>query len=154
MPPYRLLLLPVLLALSACALHAHTTHAPSASPPALLLGEFVDDYGIAHRIDAQQWLQRPDTRYQVVAWHPEAQYLIARNAADNRSDPGRWTRIDWMPLPGMPPWEWAFCISAWDAKTQADAERSAIANRDAPKTGCNGYPFSRMRRAVQEKGSE
>ena len=148
MPPCRLLLLPVLLALSACALHAHTTQAPSASPPALLLGEFVDDYGIAHRIDAQQWLQRPDTRYQVIAWHPEAQYLIARNAADNRSDPGRWTRIDWLVLPGMPPYEWAFCLSAYDAPTRADAERADITRRDTPKTGCNGYPFSRMRRAA------
>ena len=45
-------------------------------------------------------------------------------------------------------------LSAWDAKTQADAERADIARRDTPKTGCNGYPFSRMRRAVLEKGSE
>lgn len=43
--------------------------------------------------------------------------------------------------------------SAWDAKTQADAERADIARRDTPKTGCNGYPFSRMRR-LEEKGSE
>ena len=51
-----------------------------------------------------------------------------------------------MALPGMPPYEWAFCLSAWDAPTQADAERADIARRDTPKTGCNGYRFSRMRR--------
>lgn len=148
------LLIPALACLAGCAPHAGSTRTQTpVAPPAMLLGDFVDDYGIGHRIDADTWLQRPQSRYRVVAWHPEANYLIARNDAGNRSDAGLWTRIDWMPLPGMPPYEWAFCISAWDAKTQADAERSAIANRAAPKTGCNGYPFSRMRRAVPQKGS-
>ncbi len=126
-----------------CALHADTTRD---TPPSMLLGDFVDDYGIGHRIDAGEWLQRPDTRYRVIAWHPEAQYLIARNDAGNRSDAGTWTRIDWLALPGMPPCDWAFCLSAWNAATQADAERTDIARRNTPKTGCNGYPFSRMRR--------
>lgn len=145
----HLFIVPVLLvALSACASHATPPQPATASPPAFLVGDFVDDYGIGHRIGAQEWLQRPDTRYRVVAWHPDAQYLIARNDAGNRGDPGKWTRIDWLVLPGMPPWEWAFCLSAWDAPTQTDAERADIARRDTPKTGCNGYPFSRMRRVV------
>lgn len=147
-------LLPVLTLLVGCAVHADTTRDDASAPPAMVLGDFVDDYGIGHRIDAATWLQRPDTRYRVVAWHPAAQYLIAQNDAGNRGDAGRWTRIDWMALPGMPPYEWAFCLSAWDAKTQADAERADIARRDTPKTGCNGYPFSRMRRVMQEKGAE
>ena len=147
----RLLLISAFLCLASCASHAPRE---AATPPSMLLGDFVDDYGIGHRIDANEWLQRPDTRYRVVAWHPEAQYLIARNDAGNRSDAGKWTRIDWVTLPGMPPYAWAFCLSAWDAATQADAERADIARRDTPKTGCNGYPLSRMRRVVQEKGSE
>ena len=142
------LLMPALACLAGCALHAD---APRDAPPSLLLGDFVDDYGIGHRISADEWLQRPDTRYHVVAWHADAQYLIARNDAGNRSDAGRWTRIDWIALPGMPPWEWAFCLSAWDAPTQAEAERRDIARRDTPKTGCNGYPFSRMRRVVPKE---
>jgi hypothetical protein len=139
------LLLSALVGLVGCASHAPRA---VAAPPPMLLGDFVDDYGIGHRIDAGEWLQRPDTRYQVVAWHPEAQYLIAQNGAGNRSDAGRWTRIDWIALPGMPPYEWAFCLSAYDAPTRADAEHADIARRDTPKTGCNGYPFSRMRRAT------
>lgn len=142
------LLVTALISLAGCA-----THAPRkvSSPPSMLVGDFIDDYGIGHRIDAGEWLQRPDTRYRVVAWHPDAQYLIARNDAGNRSDAGTWTRIDWLTLPGMPPWEWAFCLSAWDAATQADADRADIARRDTPKTGCNGYPFSRMRRVVEQE---
>ena len=136
----RRLLLPALLILSACTARP-PARADASTPPPMLLGDFSDDYGIGYRIDASEWWQRPDARYRVVAWHPEAQYLIARD------DAGLWTRIDWMPLPGMPPYEWAFCLSAWDMKTQAAAERSDIADRAAPKTGCNGFPFSRMRRA-------
>jgi len=147
----RLLLISAFICLASCASHAPRE---DATPLSMLLGDFVDDYGIGHRIDANEWLQRPDTRYRVVAWHTDAQYLIAQNDATNRSDAGRWTRIDWIALPGMPPYKWAFCLSAWDAATQADAERADIARRDTPKTGCNGYPFSRMRRVVQEKGSE
>ena len=146
-----LLLISAFLCLASCASHAPRE---AATPPSMLLGDFVDDYGIGHRIDANEWLQRPDTRYRVVAWHTDAQYLIAQNDATNRSDAGRWTRIDWIALPGMPPYKWAFCLSAWEAATQADAERADIARRDTPKTGCNGYPFSRMRRVVQEKGAE
>ena len=147
----RLLLISAFICLASCASHAPRE---AATPPSMLLGDFVDDYGIGHRIDANEWLQRPDTRYRVVAWHTDAQYLIAQNDATNRSDAGRWTRIDWIALPGMPPYKWAFCMSAWDAATQADAERADIARRDTPKTGCNGYPFSRMLRVVQEKRSE
>lgn len=148
MRPAHALLLSALVGPAGCA--GHAPHAVAAAPP-MLLGEFVDDYGIGHRVDALQWLQRPGTRYRVVAWHPDGQYLIARNDAGNRSDPGRWTRIDWMALPGMPPYQWAFCLSAWNAPTQADAERADIARRDTPKTGCNGYPFSRMRPLPQEQ---
>ncbi|HSD15738.1 MAG TPA: hypothetical protein VLC71_00570 [Thermomonas sp.] len=147
------LLMPALAGLAGCAVHAGATHdAPPGVPPPMLLGDFVDDYGIGHRIGADEWLQRPDTRYRVVAWHPDAQYLVARNDAGNRSDAGRWTRIDWIALPGMPPWEWAFCLSAFDAATRAEAEATSIARRDTPKTGCNGYPFSRMRRVVATPG--
>lgn len=142
-----LLPMAVFACLPGCASHAGTTRD---TPPAMLLGDFVDDYGIGHRIGNEEWLQHPDARYRVVAWHADAQYLVARNAAGNRADPGKWTRIDWMVLPGMPPWEWAFCLSAWDAATEAEAARRDIARRETPKTGCNGYPFSRMRRVVVE----
>lgn len=132
-----------LLALCGCASHGD---ALDTTPPQMLLGDFVDDYGIPYRVSAQEWHQRPNTRYRLVAWHPEAQYLVAQNDGANASDAGLWTRIDWVALPGMPPYEWGFCLSAYNARTQADAERTTIARRDDPKTGCNGFPFSRMRR--------
>ncbi len=106
----------------------------------------MDDYGIQYSISANEWHQLPATRYQVIEWHVDGQYLIARNNAANPSAPGLFTRIDWMLMPGMPPWEWGFCLSAYKAPTAAEAERTDIARRQMPLTGCNGHPFSRMQR--------
>jgi hypothetical protein len=82
----------------------------------------------------------------VVKWNPEQQFAIAQNSPSNLRSANLWTRIDWMPLSGMPPYEWAFCLSAYEEASAAAAEATEIARRDQPKTGCNGYPFSRMRR--------
>ncbi len=115
------------------------------SAPAALLGTFVDDYNSQHRIDASRWRQGTRTVYDIVAWHVDSQYAIARNGASNPADGGRWTRIDWMELRDMAPYTWAFCLSAYNAPSGEAAERTRIAQRGAPRTGCNGFPFTRMR---------
>lgn len=73
--------------------------------------------------------------------------MIAQNDLDNPGDGGLWTRIDWLPLRGMSPWEWGFCLSAYKAVSAAAAESTRVARRETPRTGCNGHPFSRMRPA-------
>lgn len=117
-----------------------------AEPPALLLGSFVDDYGIVYRVSEHEWVQLPDARYLISRWKPDARYLIARNDTSNPSDGGLWTRIDWVRLTGMAPYEWAFCLSAYAAPSAAAAESTRVARPESPRTGCNGHPFSRMRR--------
>jgi hypothetical protein len=124
------------------------------SPPAFMLGTFRDDYGGTHVVSADWWQQGGyrDTadRYRIVKWAVSARYLIAENAATNASAPGKWTRIDWVPLDeSMAPWTWAFCFSAFDAPTREKAA-AASANQAAPRTGCNGHPFSRMTRVPQK----
>ena len=114
-------------------------------PPPFVLGTFEDDYGIAYTVSPRLWHQRPDARYHVVRWNAEAQYLIARNDAGNPTDGGRWARIDWVALHDMAPYTWAFCLTTYDAPTAAAAEAIPPAQRDTPRTGCGGYPFSRMR---------
>ncbi|MEP6494138.1 MAG: hypothetical protein ABJF01_15750 [bacterium] len=122
---------------------------PSSSPsqaPSFLRGEFQDDYGERHSISASEWVQRPRNRFHIVQWVPSRTFLIAHNDSANRGDAGRWTRIDWLRLDGMAPYEWAFCFSAYDAPSAAAAESVAIAHPETPKTGCNGFPYTRMRR--------
>ena len=139
----RALLLIVLCA--GCTPRATVPH-ERATPLPLLLGAFEDDYGIEYSISEQLWYQHPNAKYRIARWQTNAQYLIAQNDGANPSDAGLWTRIDWIALTDMLPYEWAFCMSAYAASTAEEAERTGLAQGDKPRTGCNGYPFSRMRR--------
>lgn len=116
-------------------------------PPGFLLGEHRDDYGSRHRIDTEQWTHEPSLRYLHLRWDPAGQFLVAQNADSNPADGGRWTRIDWMRLPGDDGWTWAFCLATWDAPSADSAARVTTADRTVPRTGCGGHPFTRMRPA-------
>ena len=133
-----------------CARHGvrHTDIPEAESPPPFLLGTFEDDYGIAYHIGADAWRQGARTTYEVKAWNPAEQFVIARNALTNPSAPELWTRIDWMLLEGMSPYTWAYCLSAYEAPTREAAAATRVAQRASPRTGCNGFPFSRMKRIV------
>ena len=136
------------LALAACLACAHSSasrRSAETAPDALVIGRFEDDYGNQFTITPTLWLQEPGSRYHIVKWRAESGYLIARNDRANPGDGGLWTRIDWLPLPGMPPYAWGFCLSAYRAPTAAAAESTRTARRDTPRTGCNGHPFSRMK---------
>ena len=143
----RLPIAVLLLTLWGCS-HAPPPPAPvpSAAAPPALLGSFSDDYDNHFTITPTDWLQLPHGRFHIVEWNPGEQYLIARNDSANKSAPGKWTRIDWMDFSGMEPYTWGFCLSAYDAPTRAAATAAAIAKRETPRTGCNGFPFSRMKR--------
>jgi hypothetical protein len=124
--------------------------AQSNTSPALLLGRFVDDYGSQYDITSTTWRQGAHAEYSIEKWNAAGGYLIAQNAQTNPSDAGLWTRIDWVRLDGMAPYTWAYCYSAYKAPTAAAAESVSIARRATLKTGCNGYPFSRMRPVALE----
>lgn len=114
--------------------------------PSELLGTWADDYGSRHLVSDSLWSHDGANTYEIVRWDSAGQYAIARNAASNRDDAGRFTRIDWVQLEGMPPYTWAFCLSIWDAPTSDSAAHVFTARRDAPRTGCGGFPFTRLRR--------
>ena len=140
------------LTLAACAGAARVaTETPVGVPPALIVGEFEDDYGGRYVIGAAEWRHGATARYRIVRWNPADRYAIAQNAPGNASAPGKWTRIDWMAL-DMPPYAWAYCFTAYDAPSPAAAESAGVARREAPRTGCNGHPFSRMRRVTPDTG--
>lgn len=142
--------LAVIVSAMAAATACHSTGATptpvAPTAPAAVLGDFVDDYGNTFAISATTWTQLPHGRLNIIRWNAAAQYLIAQNDAGNRYAPGKWTRIDWTALPDMAPFTWAFCLTAYEAPSAAAAESTTTARRDTPRTGCNGYPFSRMKR--------
>ncbi len=145
----RLLLVLLLLTpgLNACAGRAmRPTVAGTA--PALVTGDFTDDYRGSFSISDTLWFQRPANRFRVVEWHVRERFLIAQNAADDPTAPNRWTRIDWLSLDDAGPYTWGFCLTAYRALSREAARDTPPPKRDTPKSGCNGFPFTRMKRVV------
>jgi hypothetical protein len=147
----RRLIFLTLLAVTACA--GHRQAPPASAAPPFLLGGFSDDYGAQYEITPTEWVQLPRARYRIVRWDVIGQFAIAQNDPGNPSDGNLWTRIDWVELPGMAPYFWGFCYTAYRAPTAAAAESVTAANRATPRTGCNGFPFSRMRRRTPDSGA-
>lgn len=115
------------------------------SPPPYVLGSFTDDYDVQYTISAESWKMAGAYVFHISSWDKEGQFLIAQNDPDNPDGGGQWTRIDYIPLEGMDPFSWAFCISAYDKPDAESARLVLVADRGQPRTGCNGFPFSRMK---------
>ncbi len=111
-----------------------------------MMGSFEDDYQIRYKISDTLWFQLPHTRFHIIKWNLEKKYIIARNDVHNPGEKGLYTRIDYMTFNGMEPWKWGYCLTAYNAATDAIAEATAAADRDNPMKGCGGYPFSRMKK--------
>lgn len=114
--------------------------------PSMVKGNFMDDYQIRYHVTDTVWTQLPDVKYHIISWNTKEQYLLARNDDKNPSEAGLYTRIDYMQFNNMAPFLWGFCLTTFDAKTVEEAQTKAKADRGNPKKGCNGYPFSRMKR--------
>ena len=119
------------------------------SIPAFVKGNFIDDYGIQFTIDDSVWTQLPNVKYHIIEWDTTAQFLLARNDKNNPGDQGLFTRIDYMLLPVMDPFKWGFCLTEYKARSMEEARAAVSADRLNTKTGCNDYPFSRMKRVEE-----
>ena len=136
----------LLLFILACTPHHVTPPTPDAvQPPAeLILGTFADDYGETHLVRADEWVEGHGLLH-IVRWDTTQHYLIAWNDSANKYDPGKWSRIDWVEFRGMAPFDWGFCLSAYDAPTADSAAATRVVHPATPRTGCNGHPYTRMR---------
>ena len=117
--------------------------------PDRLLGRFMDDYGITYTIMDSIWIQQPGITYHILNWNTSENYIIARNDKKNPSEPDLYTRIDYTYFEGMEPYGWGFCLTVYNALSDSAAASSPSADRANPRKGCNGFPFSRMKRAGQ-----
>lgn len=124
--------------------------AQTSAPPSQLLGSFIDDYGSKYTVTADSFQMLPRSLYQIVEWNTDSQFIIARTAAGDTAHSAEaariWLRIDWMEFRNMEPYTWGFCFTAYEAPSAEAARATRSADRTAPRTGCGGYPFSRMRR--------
>jgi hypothetical protein len=137
----------------ACSGGAHDERG-TAGAPTDLLGIFQDDYGIEYTITPSLWQQGTNTAYHIVHWDSADQSVVARNDDANPADGGKWTRIDWMELDDMAPYAWAYCLTVYAAESREEAEAAEPPHRATPRTGCGGFPFSRMRRTIAPVGAQ
>ena len=135
----------VILSFAATQLTAQVPAAPDSIPP-LLLGGFEDDYGEKYSVTQSEWSGPGGAVMQIVKWANDSRFLVVRNDPNDPNYGGMWTRIDWMELEGMPPYEWAYCFTVYDATSMDAAEDATPADRATPRTGCGGFPFSRMKK--------
>jgi len=114
--------------------------------PSQLLGRFQDDYGSSYSITHKQWVQNNTYKYHLIHYNKNENYFIARNDTANPADGGLYTRIDIAFFNNMEPWQWGYCLAAYKAGSEQEALQTPPADRQNPRKGCNGYPFSRMKR--------
>lgn len=112
----------------------------------LFVGDFTDDYGIKYTINDSVWLQYPNTKYQIIHWDKKQKCIIARNADSNPTDAGLYSRIDYMEFKNMQPFTWGFCYTIYNAESEISAWQTIAADSHNPKKGCNGFPYSRMKK--------
>ena len=99
-----------------------------------------------YTITNKEWKHGKSIKYHLIQYNKEGNFFIARNDEANPSDQGLYTRIDIVYFSNMHPWRWGYCLTAYKATTMQEAIHAVSADRANPKKGCNGNPFSRMKR--------
>ncbi len=144
---YRLVFFVALVfTLTRCGPSARGRSSSLESIPKELMGNFKDDYGVSYSINDSVWIQHPNIKYRFIAYNSNEKYFIAKNDDKNPSEGGFYSRIDITYFSGMEPYRWGFCLTAYKAKTADEAMATKAADKDNPKKGCGGFPFSRMQR--------
>ena len=113
--------------------------------PDFMIGSFSDDYDITYSISDSLFSMGSTTIIHILEWDTEKQFFIGQNDSSNTYDPLQFSRIDWIELSEMESFTWAFCMSAYNAPSTDSARATTTTNPQSPKTGCNGYPYSRMK---------
>ncbi len=116
--------------------------------PEWIKGRFTDGYGNNYSVTDELFFMEPRAKYHIISWNEKEQYLLTRNDQKNPSEKGLYTRIDFMQFKGMEPYGWGFCLTVYNAEDTVSALKFPQADRDNPKKGCGGFPFSRMKRRV------
>ena len=108
--------------------------------PPYLLGDFKDDYDIKYTISDSTWIMYPDFQLDILTIDSIEMFVLGYDQSDST-----YTRIDFMKFQNQGDYTWGFCYTSYGKKDPSDALSGNSANRDTPKTGCNGFPFSRMK---------
>ena len=131
---------------SGCAVHSYKAQTRI---PAWMAGSFTDDYGIGYTITDSTFVQASISTYHILEVNEKEQYILVQNDQHNPSDKNLFTRIDYMQFSGMEPYTWGFCLTVFNAPDSLSARNALPADRSTPMNGCNGFPFSRMKKSTE-----
>ena len=148
LPPYLSIIMKIFALVLLVLLTACTSGRRATNPklPPFIKGLFADDYGLRYTISDTVFSMDGVGKYHIKEWNEAGQYLLVQNDSSNKAEKGLYSRIDYMSFSGMEPFKWGYCLIVYDAPDTAAARRVTAADRTNPKKGCNGYPFSRMKR--------
>ena len=121
------------------------------SLPTFLVGEFEDDYGVHYQIDQQVFRLLPNDKFHIISVNKADGFLILQNDSLNTYAPSLFTRIDYQKLNDMKPFEWAFCFSSFKEESVKNAINKVNTQKTDLMKGCNGFPFSRMKKSGNTK---
>lgn len=137
---------------AACSARSPRATVVPTDAPGALLGTFTDDYGSQYRITPERFEHLPRSVYLIAEWNVSERYFLAQNAAGNPTDGGLWTRVDWLEFSDQGPYGWGFCLTAYRAESREAARAVPAADRATARSGCNGFPFTRMRAEPSHAG--
>lgn len=141
-----LVVLTILLLTNACHVSSKNKALSVEQIPLELLGTFKDDYGSSYVISKSEWVQDGHIKYHLLTYNKEEKFFIAKNGKDNPFEANLFSRIDIIYFENFEPWRWGYCMTNYKATSMQEAIHTAAADRLNPRNGCNGYPFSRMKR--------
>lgn len=143
----NLLVIPIIfLFINACHVSNKNQALSNEQIPLELIGVFKDDYGSSYVISQSEWVQDGRIKYHLLTYNKEEKFFIAKNGKNNPSEANLFSRIDIIFFENHEPWRWGYCLTNYKATSMQEAVHTAAAGRTNPLKGCNGYPFSRMKR--------
>lgn len=145
---FKMIILSIIITLSSTSCHTFIKSQAKTLEqlPKELLGNFTDDYGSIYQITNKVWMHGTGNKYHLISYNKANNFIIAQNDKSNVTDGGLFTRIDIVYFNQMDPWKWGYCLTAYKASSFEEALNTNPANRNNPKKGCGGFPFSRMKR--------
>jgi hypothetical protein len=112
------------------------------TPPAealAIVGSYTDEFGTEHVIDDASWTQTfpgyGSSVWTITSYDNDGMFLVAQNSPDDAYSPDLWSRFDWVG-------DLAYCQTAYDAPTEADALATPRPDDTDLAGGCSGFSWT------------
>lgn len=113
-------------------------------------GDYEDDFGYTFSLNSYRWTNGSGSFFSISQYDEQLGWIVAQNDSSNSWSPNLWSKFD---LTSDTDGEMYFCQSTYDAMDEQTALDALSAATDNLTTGCNGFPWSKMRHVLPIAGS-